>query len=147
MRNRNELSGKVGRTWADVFGSLPGYLIVLLLVVIVGMIVRADFSNGITKYGLLGEWGKVPQQLPRADDTIIGANIRLNLQLNCAQSSLNDIPNRILDWKKYMKDTAETYANHSLRQSRTATWEMEVDDVLRQLNAAQQCISGERDSY
>ena len=138
-----DLNQQTGRTWADIVFALPRYIIVLFLALIIIMIVRAEFSNGITKYGFLGEWGKELSQPPSADDAIIGANVQLNRQLQCAKKSMNGISTRVADWKEFMELTAETKSNDSLRQSRTATWKTEVDDVLRQLQATQQCLSGE----
>lgn len=142
----DETKERMGRTWADVVIALPRYLITLMLVLIVVMIVRAEFSGGITKYGFLGEWGKVRTAPTSADDAIIGANARLNRQLRCAKLSVDDVPDRIADWKEYMEITAETSSNPSVRHSRTTTWKADVDDVLRQIKTMQQYISGERNS-
>lgn len=141
-----ERKERIGRTWADVVVALPRYLIVLMLMLIVVMIARAEFSEGVTKFGFLGDWGKETAEPPSADDAILGANAKLNRQLRCAKLSLKDVPSRIDDWKTYMEVTAETSSNPSLRQSRTATWKAEVDDVLRQINTTQQYISGERNN-
>lgn len=135
---------KIGRTWADVAVATPRYLIVVFLALILAMVVRAEFSDGVTNYGFLGDWGKEQAETSGSDEAIIGANARLNRQLKCAQLSLDALPGQIEDWKQYMEDTAETYANHSLRQSRTATWKAEVDDVLRDVSVVQQYLSGDR---
>lgn len=142
----DELEEKTGRTWADILIALPRYIIVLFLALILIMIARAEFSNGITKYGFLGDWGKESPAPASADDAIIGANARLNRQLQCADLLMDGIPARIDDWKQYMEITAETSSNDPLRRSRTATWKAEVDDVLRQIQTTQQYISGERNS-
>lgn len=140
----NEGTERVGRTWADIVVALPTYAVAILLVVVIVMIARAEFSNGITKYGFLGDWGKEPPAPASADDAVFGANARLNRQLRCAELSMGDIPKRIADWKQYMELTAETSSNPSLRHSRTATWKAEVDDVLRQIPMTQQYLSGDR---
>lgn len=137
------MNKQIGRTWADVIFSLPRYVIVVMLVAIVIMMVRAEFSNGVTKYGFLGEWGKDLPKSSGVDDAIIGANARLNRQLRCAKEAMNGISTRVADWKEFMEITAETKSNDSLRQSRTASWKIEVDNALRQLNAIEQCLSGE----
>ncbi|MGV2975207.1 hypothetical protein AB1P65_07115 [Roseibium alexandrii] len=137
---------KTGRTWADLAIALPPYLIAFLLVIVLGMIARAEFSSGITKFGVLGEWGKVQAAPPTADDAIIGANIRLNRQLECANLLISNIPERLSEWKEYMDTTAETYSNHSLRQSRTANWKSDVDNVIREMNILKQYLDGSRNS-
>ncbi|NVK35613.1 MAG: hypothetical protein HWE23_14090 [Rhodobacteraceae bacterium] len=135
------MGDKTGRTWPDIIFALPRYVVVFLLVLIVIMIVRAEFSQGITKYGFLGDWGRKLPPSPTADDAIIGANARLNRQLQCVKRSMNGLSNRVADWKEFVELTGETKSNDSLRQSRTAIWKTEVDEVLGHLQATQQCLS------
>ena len=142
----DDLEKHTGRTWADLVFALPRYMVVVLLVVIFGLILRAEFSVGVTKYGFLGEWGREPLGPPSADDAIIGANIRMNRQLKCAELTMKDLPSDNEEWKNYVQVTAETVNNSALRQSRTATWQAEVDDVLQQIETAMQYVSGDRSS-
>lgn len=142
----NKGTERVGRTWADIVVALPKYVIALMLVIVIVMIARAEFSNGVTKYGFLGDWGKELPARASADDAVFGANARLNRQLRCAELSMGDIPKRIADWKQFMELTAETSSNPSLRHSRTATWKADVDDVLRQIQISQQYLSGDREN-
>ena len=134
---------KAGRTWADVVVALPKYIVALLLAILVAMILKAEFSSGVTKYGFLGEWGREPSRPPTADDAVMGANVRLNQNLKCIDRSLNGLPAQIEEWKQYMELTAGTVNNATLRESRIATWKSDVDDVLRRIRAAQEYIAGD----
>ncbi|GAB5470457.1 MAG: hypothetical protein Kilf2KO_34870 [Rhodospirillales bacterium] len=149
----SEKNETTGRSWADIIVALPKYLLVLLLALVVIMIVRADLSNGITEYGFLGSWGResptqtVPEPVQTVNyDAITETNARLTRQLQCAALTMQGLGGRINEWKNYMELTAETFSNHALRQSRTATWKADVDDVLRQFQTVQQFISGQRTS-
>ena len=77
------------------------------------------------------------------DETEIGA---LKDRLRCTSLELDAALSEIPGWKEYMEVTAETTSNASLRQSRTATWKENVNDVVGVLQRAKQYADGQRQS-
>ena len=122
----------VGRTWLDIVigAERPRLWLVVATVLLIALIIRAEFVPGVTHYGPLGPIGKANSEAERFE---------------CINRLLDGLPNQLNGWKNEVSKTAGTTDADELRETRLDVWYLKVDQTTDTINRVQDLATGVRE--